>query len=259
MTEYLRHFRPSLLGDIRYGDMIEQGMILSPSKLSSCLQEAQRFLMTEPGPHLLDRMRTTPDWLGWWIRYLENVESSEDLFIPSAKLQTPSCIGQAVSQSDSSSGLIFMAGAEGTIGHREALNYMSQWVDQPILLIEPEEYMLQKPRGGSLLPIEVRLSMWCHHPSPAYVGMVPARPSEVDINTFYQTVFDETHAQYCFVTAGDPNEDIKRARGETAQFTRIPFFPSPSTSEGVQKLLPDMREDAEDALGVELARRKTLY
>ena len=248
-AEYFSAFRPPILDGVHYQDMIAEGKILSPHTLFSVLRQAREFLTSEPGPHLFQRKKAAPEWIDWWIEHfkpglLDTAEKTEQKFVHSSKLMAIHEIGDELrDDKKSTSGALFMAGGEGTSGHRLAVDWMKMHVDKPVVLLEGEKYMETKERGGSFLPLEVRLSMWCHYPETAYVGVIPSREEGVDINTHYQRIFDLTGASYSFATENDPNLQIKIIRGRKASFTTIPLLPNISTSRAVQKLLSNIDRD----------------
>lgn len=199
-AEYFRAFRPPILDGVHYQDMIAKGEILSPHVLFSVLHQAREFLTSERGPHLFQRRQAAPEWIDWWITQFkpglfDTPEDKEQRLIHSSKLQTIHNIGNELrADNKSTSGAVFMAGGEGTPGHRLAIDWMRMHVDKPVVLLEQEKYMETKERGGSFLPLEVRLSMWCHYPETVYVGVIPEREEGIEINEHYQRIFDITDA-----------------------------------------------------------------
>lgn len=218
-------------------DMLQAGRILSPGTLSLELQDAYRHLISEPGPHLSQRRETAEKWLPWWINYLHSLPSPVAPLVPSPKIMALDSV-----IADGDAGILFVAGAEGHEGHRFASHWMKRHVKKTIWLFEEDAYLQQKERGGSFLPLEVRLSMWSHHPDIDTVSVTPLadRQEFPDLSTFYRYIFDRTGAGYCFATEDDPNLESKRLRGKPAWFTRIPSLPVPGTTQRVEKLMPDI-------------------
>lgn len=242
MGEYLRGFRTIRLEGVDYGRMTAEHLVISPSALTNELIAAYKFLVTVPGEHLINRRELAPEWLGWWINYLNRFPSSNELLVPSDKLKSIEDIGGVLRSRKGTSGVLFVAAAEGHEGHRHAASWMKHHVKTVVWLFEQEERLGQKARGGSFLPLEVRLSMWAHHPDVDLISITPyADCQNVDeLNAHYRRVFEATGSTYCFATKGDPNLEAKIGRGQPAEFTTIPFFPVPSTTERVEALMPDI-------------------
>jgi hypothetical protein len=232
-SEYLKHFESPLLEGISWEEMIEEGKAIEPHRLRQYLIEANEYLIKTPGPNQGTRAQQAPSWLGYWINYLERNYGKHDLskekFVKSTKLKKLENIGKELQQNKgllelNISGLLFMGGGEGHPGHRNAVDHMRQNVNQVVLLFEQEEFLKSKARGGSFLPLEVRLSMWNYFPSVRYIGVTPKKPENVSFSEHYQNVFNITKADYCFVTEGDPNEFEKSHRGKFADFVIIPHL-----------------------------------
>lgn len=242
MSEYLRGFRISGLEGVDYGRMTAEHLVISPLPLANILTSAFQYLRTFPGEHLNERRELAPEWLGWWINYLSGFPSSNELLVPSDKLKSIEDIGGVLRSRKEASGVLFVAAAEGHEGHRHAARWMKDHVKTVVWLFEQDEYLKRKPRGAPFLPLEVRLSMWAHHPGVDLASITPYTDClNVDeLNAYYKRIFKTTDATYCFATKGDPNLEAKIGRGQSAKFTTIPFFPVPSTTERVEILMPDI-------------------
>lgn len=244
MTEYLRGFRTGRIEGIRTPDLMGRHQIISPSVLKAELDDAFIHLVTTPGPHREDRRLHAPSWIPWWTGYLTTLPDAGGPLEDSAKVVPFEEIAPRLDPAQSS-GLLFAAGAEGHEGHRFAAWWMRRHVDQTVLMLEEEEYLEDKARGGSYLPLEVRLSLWAHHPHIDLVSVIPLRDKVKfpDVNQYYQDIFNRTGAQYCFATEDDPWEEAKRNRGKQAGFTRIPAIRTPSTTDRVMKFMEDADEE----------------
>ena len=130
------------------------------------------------------------------------------------------------------------AGGEGHPGHRHAVDWMAKYVRVKILLLDKDEYLEGKKRGGPFLPLEVRLSMWSHHYGVDILSVMSSKQSTSSQAEHYGEIFALIGADYCFVTEEDPNADEKRSRGRRASFTLIPRLDVPSTTDMVTKLIP---------------------
>lgn len=245
MTEHLRGFRTAQIEGIDYRQMIANSQVISQHVLADELKSALQYLTTTPGEHLKDRQRTAPDWLAWWIDFLDRGDSSHDLFTPSSKLLSIDQIEESLKRKGGTSGLLFVAGAEGHVGHRFSGYWMKKHVDHTIWLFEQEDYLKNKTREGSFLPLEIRLSMWNYHPDIGMIGVSTTADVEDNINNHYQTLFNHTGADYCFATEDDPNHNSKIQRGKRTWFTTIPLLKTPSTTDMVRKLLPDIYDTSE--------------
>lgn len=258
--EYLKGFESPLLKGITWEQMVEERKVINPNLLKQILIEANQWLTTEPGPHLEDRQEGAKEWLEWWISYLEkfcdaNKLTTGEKLIPSKKLLPLEDMSQEMSferAMGETAGVLFMGGGEGHEGHRFAVSYMKQCVGKVVLLFEQEEYIQQKERGGSFLPLKVRLSMWSYFEKTDYISVIPQREENENLSFHYQNIFTQTNANYCFATEGDPYLLEKINRGEYAPFLVIPALTNrvtrtivPRTTERVQKLMADVDLDAD--------------
>jgi hypothetical protein len=229
---YFSNFRPDLLsGNI--DQMLAENRPEDKTVLLAYLEQALEFLNTEPGPHLDFRRGHVGDWIGWWIKFLESKNDEAcGLLVPFDKVKGSLVQGREY-------GVLFAGGFEGHAGHRFAANWMKQFVN-PIFLLERDGYIESKLRGGPYLDLRARVSMWAFYNPNVLASVLPEKPEDVDGDVHYKGLFDQTGANYCFASKSDPLCQQKIARGKTAPFTLIPDVNIQSTSDGVEKLAPDI-------------------
>lgn len=230
--EYLKGFSSDLLATISWESLLKREFPIEQEILRQSLKGANNFLTSEPGPNLTKRRGFSDDWLGWWIRLLDSPKK------PGQITQFEMIPGVAKNRKWPT-GVLFCGGLEGHRGHRWAVTWAHSFVT-PVLLFEQEEYLGEKARGGAFLPLSVRLSMWAYYSQDLIISVLPTRRNGESDETFYKRIFDQTGADYCFATEGDPYQEQKRGRGKAENFTLIPMTPTPHTTDMVQRLMPDI-------------------
>lgn len=258
MVEYLRGFNSELLNNWTLEKLFKNEVSIDLPTLILVLHEANTFLTETAGPNQERRRELAPSWLGWWI---SSLSSADQVKIAPGKIMTLDKLGEHVVQrSTEEFGVLFMGGGEGTRGHRYAVDWVGNYRN-PILLFEQDGYLEKKARGGSFLPLTVRLSLWSYYNSNILLSAMPEITEGVDENKHYQQMFDRTHADYCFATSSDPNVIAKTQRGKYMGFNVIPDFDSASTTESVMKLMPDIPafdEETEEETELERIIQKIL-
>lgn len=233
MTEYLQRFGKDIVEGKRWEEMLENNTAIERPDLIYFLREANYHLINEPGPNRETRATFAPDWIGWWIDHLSkvgnhNTENATLVPFNSIKLNI---------RDSSPTGVLFVGSGEGHGGHRAAIDWMRLFVKPTMLFEQNESEWLQKKGRVPFLPLEVRLSMWSYYRPDLVISVLPKKDKVIVESDHYQNLFDETGADYCFTTEGDPNQEEKRARGKPASFTLIPYLDVPSTTFRVQKLM----------------------
>lgn len=239
MAEYLSQFRPDIRERISLEEMIADGKVYEPAKIGEVLKQAREFLMNEAGPNLARRQISTPKWLNWWIDYLSGIPKDS----PNKRKIFPLEELHEQILKTTTSGVLFAAAAEGHPGHRFAVNWMRTWVDSVILLLEQDPYLALKEREFPFLPLDIRLSMWNWHQGVDFLSVLPAVDPEISASDHYARIFTAVGADYCFATRGDPHLEEKMGRGKRAWFTTIPYLPILSTTQRVERLMPDPNPD----------------
>lgn len=229
--EFLNNFRPNLLSG-NVDQMLVANQPQDKSILVEYLRQALENLKTTSGPHLEFRREHADDWIGWWVKFLENKRDKDrGLLIPFEKIKGSLANGERY-------GVLFAGGFEGHGGHRFAANWMGNFVS-PILLLERDWYVESKSRGGPYLDLRARLSMWSHFNPKGLVSVLPEKPVGVDDDTHYKNLFDQTGTDYCFASECDLFSQQKIARGKAAPFLLIPPINLQRTTDEVEKLIPD--------------------
>lgn len=231
--KFLTDFRPDLLtGDI--DKMLSEGKIQDKADLTEYLGGALSHLKTYPGPNLQYRRDHADDWIGWWVNFLDSPRRAGKL-IPFDKIKESLTPG-------TEHGVLFSGGLEGHGGHRFAVDWMLKSV-RPILLLERDGYVREKERGGPYLDLRARASMWTLYNPRITVSVLPEIPKGVNPSVYYQDLFDQTGADYCFASESDPNYAEKIARGKAALFTSIPALKIQHTTHKVEKLWSEEDEE----------------
>lgn len=230
-----------------YEELIYSEKIISPNSLVDILKDAYIYLTETPGLFISFRQLNAILWIGWWIEYLSTLPATNKNIIPSEKIKSNlHKIRKKIELEHSHgkiSGLLLMGGGEGTEAHRHAQDWVARFTDISILLFEHQEYVEQKSRGGRFLPLSVGLSMWAHYPNTKLIGLVPRNPGHISQNDFYQSVHDQTGAQFHFASSNDPHRLSKVRRGKYADFCTIPSIETPSTTARTRKLMPNIDLD----------------
>jgi hypothetical protein len=244
MSEYLRFNPPEWLETEvpRAQELVESGKIMGVAMLSQIMTDASWQLITTPGPHVWEREKGAGSWILWWAEYFNKrlADNSKRELVESRNVGTLEEIGLKVKSlgHDFSSGLLLAATAEGTDGHRFAVDWMKEYVSLPILLLEDEGYFQRHPqRRKPFLPISVRISMWATY--GILTGLIPDNASGMEEGSFYDNlVRNRMEVDYSFASAGDPQARAKVKRGKKSGFfTTIPEFDSWHTSDRTQKLM----------------------
>lgn len=244
-AEYL-HFNPKVELP-EYDELFSSEMVISPKLLVKILEEALLYLTETPGLNISIRQLFSASWIGWWIKYLNTLPITNSDLIPSKKIKTRlSKIKEELfteHQNNKTSGLLLMGGGEGTEAHRYAQDWVAKFVDLPVLLFEPPEYVNKKSRGGRFLPLSMGVSMWAHYPNTSFIGLIPKNTENVSADIFYQSVHDEAGAQFHFASENDPNCYSKIKRGKLADFCLIPSLDTASTTIRTRKLMDNTKNE----------------
>lgn len=228
----------SLPAGCNWRTMIARQEVLAPAVLATVLKQAKDFLVTQPGPNLARRRQLAPPWLDYWLDKIENwfdLENSRPGFVCSYKLMTFNEVADFLKRNQlvESSGILFVAGAEGHEGHVRAAKYMAWHCQAPIWVFEQNSYLMKKERKLPFLPLEVRLSMWQRSPL-SVLTVAPEKLPAVSESEHYLGLFKQLGARYCFADDRDPNREEKIKRGELADFLIISHLPVASTTERVE-------------------------
>ncbi len=242
-AEYLTQHNwesPYLSGMPGWEELIKRREVYSPKQLTLILEDARRFLCTEPGEHLRERQAYSQDWLGWWIEYFrERTTWRMKELLPSEKVATVAQVRGKLLLANvyTDSGLITGAGLEGTPGHRSAVGHMAKHVRGVVIGFEQDGYMQGKARKSPFLSLAIRMSMWAQIPEVSVVTVLPEIQDGIDISSHYLSLHHQIGARYSFGSADDPHLSEKIARGDKADFLLIPNLDSPRTSDRVRRLL----------------------
>lgn len=240
---------PYLDGMPKWQELIDQQSVYSPRQLVLILQDARRFLSTEPGEHLRDRQKYSQEWLGWWIEYFErNTTWRMNEVVSNNAVSSIDNVRQKLLFADlrNDSGLLTGAGMEGTPGHLSAIDHMAKNVRGVVIGLEQDSYMLGKPRKYPLLNLAVRLSMWAQHPKVNVVTVLPEKSGGVETSLHYLEINQKMGTRYSFGSADDPYLSEKIRRGDKADFLVIPNLDSPRTSDRVRRLLDSQFSNMEE-------------
>lgn len=215
--KYFRHFKPEnvQLPNVSWEEMIDRKVVFGPTLLRKVLSEANDYLTTAEGPNLERRKVIVPPWFDYWRDLLVfTPEWTEEGLIDSGnKLQYFENIKEILSlQPNKTSGGLFVAAAEGHAGHIHAAEYMSGEVDVVVWGFEQESYMLGKPRGGSFLPLEVRLSMWFYMKNIDILTVIPEIDEGTGVNEHYDSLFEQLGIDVMFYDENDPYAELKSRR-----------------------------------------------
>lgn len=141
-------FSRALPADCTWQFLIENQKILSPGLALQALRLANDFLITAPGPNLSRRLQLVPQWFSWWFRILTDRERTTAEYVKNEGIISFDRVGQRL-HNEKNTGVLFVAGAEGHEGHRDAADWMRLFV-VPIWAFEQDSYfrMVDKARGG---------------------------------------------------------------------------------------------------------------
>lgn len=226
-VEYLKNFRPDLLSGT-VDDMMRAGKLQDRATLIEYLGGALEYLKTVPGPNLQYRKDNADGWIGWWINFLGKDQTPGQL-VPFENIKE-------VLSRDKTSGVLFGGKSEGHNGHRFAVNWIADHVDQPILLLEREWYAEADTRGGRFIDLRAGISMWTYYNPRIIVSVMPQKDTEVVAEVHYQKLFDQTGADHCFASNHDRYWKQKVSRGKSTPFLLIPSVFVESTSGQVKAL-----------------------
>jgi hypothetical protein len=240
-SRYLHSFESEHISPISWVEMLDRGVVLAPHKVLLALEQAEKFLVTTPGPNLQRRKVLAPEWFGYWKRKLENqdVESEDGLVSSADKLVKFDEIARFLfsKYGDERTGMSFVAGAEGHKGHVYAAKYMARVVPVTIWGFEQDEYMQRKDRKAPFLSLPLRLSMWVHEGTLTHLTVLPRNTRDLPDNDHYNELFVHSGVKYFFVHEKDPYLTEKLARGEQDLDRTISHdFTDLSTTEVVQEL-----------------------
>ncbi|HVX92649.1 MAG TPA: hypothetical protein VHA74_00880 [Candidatus Dojkabacteria bacterium] len=254
-TEYLSQhdWEPRKIEGIDVDDMLNLGIIYSPLFMHEQLVKAQDFLVTTKGPNQNAREIYAHEWLDFWIdlyqQRLESDRTDGSLFVRSNKIIPFAELSHTIDNQKlelfkngfmpRARGLLFLGSGEGTPAHRFAIGYMSLETI-PVLAFERDSYTQRnKARRNRFIPIEMLITMMSDLHTSGLITVLPERLGkdfEISDNEYYQKLFNETSADYCYATIGEPYTEEKVRRGVYADFVKIPKYESASTSERVKRL-----------------------
>lgn len=243
MSEYLKFNPPEWFEqDIPTArDLAETKRILGVAMLAQIMKDATLQLVSTPGPHLWERQNGVGSWVLWWADYFDQRAQGEQKLelVNTTDVASLEEIAMKVKKlkSTSSSGVLLAATAEGTDGHRFAIDWMKDCVSFPILLLEDEGYFQrQTERRKPFFPTSIRLSMWAMY--GVMTGLIPDKPQGLDEGNFYDNLVHHLGVDYSFASSEDPHAETKIRRGKReAFFTKIPEWMSVHTSDRTQKLM----------------------
>lgn len=244
--KYFKHFESEHTPKITWQEMIEENVVIGPVVLRNVLKEANDFLTSEPGPNLAKRKKIVPPWFDYWRSklLLARVDKPDNFVrsnrkmvsfdeVPAIHENWPEVIGRET-------GILFVAGAEGHAGHVHAAEHMRTNAGFVTWAFEQEDYMLEKPRNGSFLPLEVRLSMWFYEHNIDLLTVLPGRESGRSISEHYKLLFEKSGVGVMFADEYDPflHQKIGRINiRPIPKYATIPHLDVPSTSDGVERLM----------------------
>jgi hypothetical protein len=242
--DYFYNFESEILPKITWEEMVKEGKIISVGLLIKILTEAEKFLVTAPGPNLEKRKVLVPEWLGYWTNFLKPKAGIMKL-VASERLAAFDQVHEILTRRNlTNTGVLFVAGAEGHAGHVYALEEMSRSCF-PVWVFEQDSYFKHKARPGPFLPLEVRLSMWCYDPRMGLVTVAPECLQEGDLNDHYKKLFDQTGADRCYADSLDPNALKKVRRGELGVNNLLRHVTTASSTDRVRRLMVLANEDRE--------------
>lgn len=208
-------------------EMLETKRVLPVADLLRHLKLAEGYLKNTPGQHREERNDHVDEWLGWWIRFLEEFGDSLDSEIAGRKLLTPDEVAQANDEKKNEfvvTANLFANGREGHPGHRYAISYCTSILRRGFVGLLLDEHMTPgKSRERHYLPLQLRLSMWAYYfsyvegnPPRAtgldYVSVIPKKPEGIKVDEYYDQIFRDTHAMFHFVGRQDPHFEQKFRR-----------------------------------------------
>ena len=233
------------LPEITWEQMLSNHCYIGPIPLLRFLSAARNYLMNEDGDRKAAREILAPVWFNPWLQYLTSISEDKREIIPNDELKgvlSFSEISSLLGSYESTSGIIFAAGMEGHEGHRRVLSTMSRRVDLTVLGLEEDKYNTEhKSRGGTFLPLEVRISMWILGGFDL-VTILPGRDSGLSIDAHYNHLYDVSNAGAYFVNEGDPYYDVKVVRKKDPRILNniLPRYEPGSTSSRTKKLTPEI-------------------
>src|SRR3989344_8855359 len=242
------NFESEALPKITWQEMLDKKVVFAPQNVLAALKEAEQLLVTHPGPNFARRKVLAPEWFGYWKDLLKapQLESGTGLVSSGDKLVKFEDLSSLLETKyrDENTGMLFVAGAEGHKGHVHAAKYMARVVPVTIWGFEQDEYMQRKARKAPFLPLPLRLSMWFYESALTHLPVLPINLSGLPDNDHYNELFLRAGVKYFFVHEKDPYLEQKLERGnqDLDRTIRHPF-PDLSTSEAVEKLMPEVSSE----------------
>jgi len=246
--QYLYSFESDALPNIGWQEMLDNRIVFASKNVITALSEAEQLLITHPGPNLERRKILAPEWFGYWKKLLTAFPYESDTGLISSgdklvKFEDLSAL-LGIKYRDENTGMVFVAGAEGHKGHVHAAKYMAKVVPVTVWGFEQDEYMQRKARKAPFLPLPLRLSMWFYESALTHLTVLPINLSGLPDNDHYNELFLRAGVKYFFVHEKDPYLEQKLERGnqDLDRTIRHPF-PELSTSEAVEKLMPEVSSE----------------
>jgi hypothetical protein len=268
--QYFKHFESPLIPSVTWQEMVDEKKVIAPKLLADILYDARVFLSTEPGPNLQRRREMVVTWFDYWQQMLLDKPKVpkhlllQDGFVRAEEgiMKIENVAGHVGLYVTSWSGALFLGGGEGHRGHWWAAKYMADTMGDHCLSVwcfEQESFLEEnKVRGGSFLPLPVRLSMWAHHPEVNIVTVLPQKECGVGTSDHYDEQFRLLGVNYFFVTEDDPYLEEKKKRGQQGEIDNvIPKLAVASTTQRVERFVP--YNEAEEVTGETIMRPQIVY